>query len=328
MLDAGTLQNAGGGFIGSGLNTKKSTYRFSPGVYHVVNTPGSTIRDAIVNMEHPGASATLFQLLGMLMEMAKQLSGNQDVLTGDVQTNMQPTTLMALIEQGLQQFTAIYLRIYRALGREFQLLRRLNAQYLTDEEYNRYLDPSQPASAQEDYAEGDMDLYPVANPNIVTHMQRAARNQFLMEISKDPELGRFIKKPIVLMRILRDAQIEEIDEVIEPNPQPSPAEEAQMKKFQAEAEKAEADRDLTRAKVVELEAKDEKMQADAAKQRIDGAKTMMEAEDVALNTSIRESMASRLGDIEDVEQITIQGVGSIKEQDKTPTGAGGAAKAA
>lgn len=335
MLDAGTLQNAGGGFIGSGLNTKKSTYRFSPGVYHVVNTPGSTIRDAIVNMEHPGASATLFQLLGMLMEMAKQLSGNQDVLTGDVQTNMQPTTLMALIEQGLQQFTAIYLRIYRALGREFQLLRRLNAQYLSDEEYNKYLDPSQPASAQQDYAEGDMDLYPVANPNIVTHMQRAARNQFLMEISKDPELGRFIKKPVVLMRILKDAQIEEIDEVIEPNPQPSPAEEAQMAKLQAEAEEAKAQVGLLKAKIIELEAKDEHLQAKAAhmnamaaRDRIAGAKDMMTAEDTALNSSIKEALASRLPDIDDVEQITIQGIGSIKEQDKTATGAGGVAKAA
>jgi chaperonin GroES len=328
MLDSGTLQNAGGGFIGSGLNTKKSTYRFAPGVYHVVNTPGSTIRDAIVNMEHPGASPTLFQLLGLLMEMAKQVSGNQDVLSGDVQTNMQPTTLMALIEQGLQQFTAIYMRIYRALGREFQLLRRLNAKYLSDEEYNRYLDPTQPASAQEDYGEGDMDLYPVANPNIVTHMQRAARNQFLMEMSKDPELGRFIKKPIVLMRVLKDAQIEEIDEVIEENPQPSPAEEAQMAKLQAESELAQMKVKELQAKIIDLEAKHEEMQANAAKQRIDGGKAMMEAEDIALNTSIREAMAARLGDIEDVEQITIQGVGSIKEQDKTTTGAGGAAQKA
>jgi len=326
MLDAGTLQNAGGGFIGSGLNTKKATLRFAPGVYHVMNVPGATLKDAIVNMQHPGASPVLFELLGMLVNVAKELGGNQDVLTGDVQTNMQPTTLMALIEQGLQQFTAVYKRIYRALGREFQLLRKLNAQYLSDEAYNRYLDKPEPVSAQQDYAEGDLDIYPVADPNIVTHMQRAARNQFLMELSKDPELGRFIKKPVVLMRILKDAQIEDIEEAIEPNPQPSPAEEAQMAKFQAEAEKAQAEVALLRAKIVELEAKDEKMQADSAKQRIDGAKTMMEAEDIALNTSVREALAARLVDIEDVEQITIQGVGSIKEQDKDPKG--GEAKAA
>jgi chaperonin GroES len=329
MLDAGTLQNAGGGFIGSGLNTtKKSTLRFAPGIYHTVAAPGSTIRDAIVNMEHPGASPVLFQLLGQLIQVGREVAGNQDVLTGDVQTNMQPTTLMALIEQGLQQFTAIYLRIYRSLGKEFQKLRKLNARYLSDEQYNSYLDGDEPASATQDYSEGDMDIYPIANPNMVTHMQRAARNQFLMELGKDPELGRFIKKPVVLMRILRDAQIEDIEEVIEENPQPSPAEEAQMKKFAAEAEKAEAERDLTRARVIEIQGKDERMQAQTARERISGALDMMQAEGMALDISFKEALISKFLEIEDVEQITIQGVGSIKEQDKTPAGAGGPAKAA
>lgn len=323
MLDAGTLQNAGGGFIGSGLNTKKSTLRFAPGVYHSVSTPGSTIRDAIVHVAHPGPSPVLFQLLGQLVDVAKELAGNTDAIQGDVQTNMQPTTLMALIEQGLQQFTAIYKRIYRALGKEFQLLRKLNARYLSDEQYQRYLDDDQPVSAQTDYAEGDMDIYPVANPNIVTHMQRAARNQFLLELSKDPDLGRFLKKPVILMRILKDSQIDELDEVIEPNPQPSPAEEAQMKKFAAEADKAEAERDLTRARIIEIEGKQEEAQTNAAKTRIEGALKMMEAEGVALDISFKEMLVSKFMGIEDVESITVQGVGSIKEQDKDPKAVSG-----
>ena len=329
MLDAGTLQNAGGGFIGSGLNTKKATLRFAPGVYHTLNIPGATIRDAIVNMEHPGASPVLFQLLGQLVQVAKEVAGNQDVLTGDVQTNMQPTTLMALIEQGLQQFTAVYQRIYRSLGREFQKLREINERYLTDEQYNKYLDGQQPASAQQDFSSGDMDIYPIANPNMVTHMQRAARNQFVMELGRDPEFGPFIKKPVLLMRILKDAQIEDIDEIIEPNPQPSPADQAQMAKLQADAELAQMKVKELQAKIIELEAKDEAMQAKAARDRISGAKEMMDAEHVALDVSAKEVLLQRMADIDDVEQITIQGVGSIKEQDKTPAGASGApAKAA
>lgn len=326
MLDAGTLQNAGGGFIGSGLNTKKSTMRLSPGVYHSVSAPGSTIRDAIVNLQHPGPSPVLFQLLGTLVDVAKELAGNTDALAGDVQTNMQPTTLMALIEQGLQQFTAIYKRIYRALGKEFQLLRKLNARYLDDEQYQRYLDDDQPASAQQDYSEGDMDIYPVANPNIVTHMQRAARNQFLLEMSKDPELGRFLKKPVILMRILKDVQIEEIDEVIEENPQPSPAEEAQMKMMAAQADQAEAERDLTRAKIIEIEGNQEEAQTNAAKTRIEGALKMMEAEGVALDISFKEMLIGKFMGIEDVESITVQGVGSIKEQDKDPKAVSGSSQ--
>lgn len=40
MLDAGHLQNAGGGFIGSGLSLKKSEFRFEPGVYYTLGEMG------------------------------------------------------------------------------------------------------------------------------------------------------------------------------------------------------------------------------------------------------------------------------------------------
>lgn len=318
MLDAGSLQNAGGGFIGAGLNTKKATLRFSPGVYHTVNAPGSTVRDAIVHVQHPGPSTVLFQLLGQLVDVAKELAGNTDAIQGDIQTNMQPTTLMALIEQGLQQFTAIYKRIYRSLGKEFQLLRKLNARYLPDEQYQRFLDDDQPVSAEQDYSEGDMDIYPVANPNIVTHMQRAARNQFLLEMSRDPELGRFLKKPVILMRILKDSQIDEIDEVIESDPPPSPAEQAQMQAAQAASERETAEANLAKAKILEIQGKQEEAQTNAAKTRIEGALKMMEAEGMALDISFKEALVSKFMGIEDVESISIQGVGSIKEQDKDP----------
>jgi len=320
MLDAGTLQNAGGGFIGSGLDMKKSTMRFEPGKYHTVHAPGSTVRDAIVNMQHPGPSSTLFQLLGVLIDVGKEISGNREVLTGEVSTNMQPTTLMALIEQGLQQFTAVYKRIYRALGKEFERLRRVNADFLSDDQYMRYLDleEGEQASVQADFGEGDMDIYPVANPNIVTNMQRAAQNQLLLELTQHPTLGRYLVPPDILGRILTHAQVEDVDKVINPQPEPSPAEQAQMAQMQAEAEKAQAETRLTQAKIIEIEQEVEKAQASMGRERIAGAKDMMEAEGMALDTSIKEALAAYIANMKKVEDVSIQGVGSAKEHDRDP----------
>jgi chaperonin GroES len=327
MIDAGTLQNAGGGFIGSGMNMKKATYRFAPGVYHTVATRGATIRDAIVHIDHPGPSTVLFQLMAQLVDVSKEISGNQDVLQGDVGgVNMQPTTLMALIEQGLQKFTAVYKRIYHSLGKEFRRLGEINAQYLSDEEYAEFLDTEEQVSVQADYATLGMDVYPMADPNMVTHMQRAARNQFLMELSDHPAYGKFLQKPVILSRILRDAQIENPDEVVIAEPEPNPVEEAQVKKLQAEAQKAEAEHRLTQAKIIEIEDKVESGEIERGHKRVEGAKKMMEAENVALDTSIKEAMAGRLIGIEDVESVSIQGVGSIKEQDKDPKAVSGQSK--
>jgi hypothetical protein len=71
------------------------------------------------------------------------------------------TTTLAMIEQGLKVFTAIYKRVYRALKDEFKLLFALNAQYhVSDQEYFTFLDQQQ-VVAKSDYdlksAKDDME---------------------------------------------------------------------------------------------------------------------------------------------------------------------------
>lgn len=140
MLDAGHLQNAGGGFIGSGLNLKRSELRFSPGVYHSVNAPGNVVRDAVVQLTHPGPSEALLSLLTMLIEFAKQVTAVQDILTGETQRAQPATTTLAQIEQGLKVFSAIYKRIFRALSEEYKILYELNGRYPDQEKYLRIID--------------------------------------------------------------------------------------------------------------------------------------------------------------------------------------------
>src|SRR3990167_10899566 len=129
MIDAGHLQIAGGGFIGSGVRLKKGEIRLSPGKYVNVEAPGSVLKDAIVNMEHPGPSAVHMSLLELMLSAATDITAVKDILTGDtgdkgVQT---ATTTPAMIEQGLKVFTAIYKRVDRALKQEVKLLFYLKA---------------------------------------------------------------------------------------------------------------------------------------------------------------------------------------------------------
>ncbi len=126
MLDAGHLQNAGGGFIGTGIRLKKGgQIRVSPGKYEQVETTGA-LRDQVLPHQFPGPSPVLFQLLGMMVEAAKDITAVKDILTGDTNGQVQTaTTTLAMIEQGLKVFTAIYKRIYRALKHELKLLFKL-----------------------------------------------------------------------------------------------------------------------------------------------------------------------------------------------------------
>jgi chaperonin GroES len=145
IFDAAHLQNAGGGFIGSGMNLKKAEMRIAMNEWKQLNVPGKNIRDAIVPHQFAGPSPVLFQVLGMLIDAGKSITNVQDILTGEATAQtMQPTTLLALIEQGLKVFTSIIKRLFRSMAREFNLLYELNRRYPDEEEYQEVIDWSPP----------------------------------------------------------------------------------------------------------------------------------------------------------------------------------------
>lgn len=218
IFDAGTLQNSGGGFIGKGLSLHSGSVRFKPGEYKVVNALGSTVRDAIVPLQFPGPSSVLFQLLGLLIEAGKELASNTEVLSGtQSQANVPATTTLALIEQGLKVFTAVYKRIYRSLKSEFRKQFRLNRLYLTPQSQYRVRDEWR-AIAQQDYVDG-AGVAPVSDPSMVSDMQQLARAQFIRETMGHP----LVDQREALMRLFKAAKVEDVDKLIKREEPTDPA---------------------------------------------------------------------------------------------------------
>lgn len=237
LLDAGHLANTGGGFIGRGLRMRRGEVRFRPGEYKQIDSPGENIRNNIVPLQFPGPSPVLFQLLGMLIQAARELSSVSEVMSGDGQMAMaQPTTVMALIEQGQMVFSAIYKRVHRALGQEFRKLFKLNARYLDDQVYFRLLD-DQKAIARIDYAEEDLDIEPVSDPNLATDQQKLARANFLGQFMQDP----YFNAMEIRRRILEAARIEDIETLLQPPPDPGPDVGLMLEMAKLENDRAEID---------------------------------------------------------------------------------------
>lgn len=281
MLDAGHLQNAGGGFIGSGLNLKKSELRFSPGVYHTVNAPGNVVKDAVVQLTHPGPSEALLSLMTMLIDMGKQVTAVQDIMTGETPRAQPATTTLAQIEQGLKVFSAIYKRIYRALSEEYKILYALNGRYPNQEEYLKVIDwqppmpqggmpampgqgdaippgappgmaspPQQPPAVPimiDDYAYDDCDISPQADSHMVTDMQRLAKAQVLLEAAGHPKIGPELDGREVARRLLSASNMEDIAKLLPEKQGPAPAELLQLAGAEAEVDDKKASAELKRA---------------------------------------------------------------------------------
>lgn len=245
MMDAGHLQNAGGGFIGSGIRFKKGELRMAPGKYHVVQASGAELRNSIYNFEHPGPSPVLFQLLGMMVESGKEIANIKDILSGDMPRQQTATTTLAMIEQGMKVYTAIYKRVYRALRDEFRLLYGLNARYLDPQRYTTVLDDQQAISV-DDYNLDAVDVSPVADPNIVTDAQRLTRAQVYLEVGSSPaaaQAGVDVRE--CFKRFFDAIGADEVEKLIPPPPEgPGPMEELQARGMTAEVEGKEAETQL------------------------------------------------------------------------------------
>ena len=194
IFDAAHLQNSSGGFMAKGTRIGRGEQgdklHVSQNRYHYVNSTGGDLRNSIVPFEHKGPSAVLFEVLGMLVDSGKELASIKDVLTGDTgsSTNLPVGTTLALIEQGLQVFSAIYKRIFRAMNKEFNVLFRLNHKDLKFDQYREVVDDLE--ASVDDFEPDDFDIVPFADPNAVTNMQKLGRAQFLQQFLEDPMLNK------------------------------------------------------------------------------------------------------------------------------------------
>lgn len=244
LIDAGHAQIAGGGFISSGLRIQgggqTSSLRFKPSEYKVVNASGGDIRSMIFERTVPAPSPVMYQMLEMLMDAAKDISSVKDVLTGDAPSNAPVGTTMALIEQGLQSFTAIYKRVYRSLKAEFRLIYECESRYADDEvrrAYAEFFDGDPAADFDADFSPDGADIVPISDPTVVTKTQQLAKAQFAMQFMGQP----WANSAAIMKRSLEAADIDDPDELIAPPPTgPTPAEKAELDKTESETQKNQA----------------------------------------------------------------------------------------
>ncbi len=211
MMDAGTLANTQGGLVSSNLGLREKTFRLGLGEWKTVNT-SMPLSQALYQIQYPGPSPALFNLLGLLIEAGREVANIKDVLSGEQRQNMTATTTLALIEQGMQVFNSIYKRIHRALKKELELHADINVNSLKAEEYAEFFDTEQKFDPAQDYNLADMDILPISDPQVASRTQELARGQFLREWAAGNPLANQAE---VQKRVLQAAQIEDVDKLIE-----------------------------------------------------------------------------------------------------------------
>lgn len=235
LLDAGTLNNTGGGFIDSRLGLKGGAVTIQPGEYKVVNAVGDDLRKMIVPKPVTNPSGVTYSLLDLIIGSQEKLASVSELMMGQQPVaNVPATTSMATIEQALKVFTAIYKRVHRALTSEFRKIKRLNRIYLSDQDYFTVTD-NQKSIARADYDDTDCDIVPASDPNDVTDTMRLLTAQALLELR-----GTGLNEDEIKVRYLEALHIPETEKLLQvQQPEPDPSVELEKEKLEIERMKVD-----------------------------------------------------------------------------------------
>ena len=125
LLDAGTLSNLPAGFKQRGVRVKDEASPIQPGEFKDVDAPGGSLKDAFYPLPYKEPSATLLQLMGIVVQAGQRFAAISELQTGEGNQQAAVGTTVALLERGSRVMSAIHKRLYAALKQEFKLLSKI-----------------------------------------------------------------------------------------------------------------------------------------------------------------------------------------------------------
>jgi hypothetical protein len=181
LVDAGTLSNLPGGLKSRGLRIKGDDTPIAPGEWRDVDIGSGGIRDNILPLPYKEPSATLYQLLGTIVEEGRRFAATADIQVSDMSANAPVGTTLAILERTLKVMSAVQARVHYAFKQELKLLAGIIRDY-TDDDYTYEPDTDAPRAKKSDYAH--VDIIPVSDPNAATMSQRVVQYQAALQLAQ------------------------------------------------------------------------------------------------------------------------------------------------
>ncbi|QDP65017.1 MAG: hypothetical protein Unbinned4834contig1000_53 [Prokaryotic dsDNA virus sp.] len=220
LIDSGTLANMPSGFKARGLRIADDDNPLQPGEFRDVDVPGGDLRTSLIPLPYKEPSATLFQLMGFVVESAQRFIGNTDIGIADGNKEMPVGTTIALLERGARIVSAVHKRLHNSLKQELKMLARLFAEDPQPYPYETGVD----AQIKTQDFDARVDILPVSDPNIFSMSQRVVLAQEQLKLAQAaPELHNLHE---AYYRVYSALGVQNIEQMLKPEPQEMPRDPA------------------------------------------------------------------------------------------------------
>ena len=212
LLDAGTLSNLPAGFKQRGVRVRDEAAPIQPGEFKDVDAPGGSLRDAFFPLPYKEPSATLLQLMGIVVGAGQRFAAIADMQVGDGNQSAAVGTTIALLERGSRVMSAIHKRLYAGMKKEFKLLSKVVSQYLPPE-YPYDVVGGARTIKQIDF-DDKVDVLPVADPNIFSMAQRISMAQTELQLAQsNPQIHNLYS---AYRKMYEAIGVKNIDQILPP----------------------------------------------------------------------------------------------------------------
>ena len=225
LIDAGTLSNLPAGFKARGLRIRDDDDPLQPGEFRDVDAPGGAIRDSLMPLPFKGPDATLFNLLGFVVQAGQRFATITDLKVGDGNQQAAVGTTIAMLEQGSRVMSAVHKRLHYAMRIEFKMLARVMSESLP-QEYPYTVEGAEAAVMASDF-DDRIDVIPVSDPNMFSQAQRIALAQTKLQLAgAAPELHNMYE---VYKDMYEALGVKDTDRIMKriPDEEPEPKDPAQ-----------------------------------------------------------------------------------------------------
>lgn len=264
LLDAGTLSNTAGGFLGRGAKIRGGVYNFSPFQWNRVDSTGDDLKKSLLPLPVREPSNVLFQLLSLLINYTEKISGAVDVTTGgNPGQNTPASSFQGMVDQGQKVYAAIFKRIWRSMKEEFKKLYLLNGRFLSGEGVE--FAGSTKYISRADFLDDPGSVAPVADPTILSDQAKLAQATALEGLAKGNPAYDQDEVQKILLRALKIPNIEKVYKGVKNAPPPPPDVRVQIEQLKVQAKTADLawkrqqfiaslmeQRRLNEAKIVEM----------------------------------------------------------------------------
>jgi len=243
LVDAGTLSNTAGGFLGRGVKFRSGDNNFRPFEWKRVDSTGDDLKKGIFPLPVREPSNVLFQLLNLLIDYGNRIGMATDPMVGENPGQNTPAeTSRNMISEGKRIFNAVYKRTYRGLKEEFRKLYHLNSIYLnTTHNYYSLLTGQSAKVMQADFSGEGKDVVPAADPSMISDEEKMQSAQMVLGRS---DASPLYNKYQVERNFLKAMKVQDIDSILNkvpPQPQPDPKIAVETMKIAQEDKKLKQD---------------------------------------------------------------------------------------